>query len=653
MKALLRPLFVCGLSIAMAATSLVGSSSVALAATRPSITTWSISAPVYEGDRPFVTATFTDPDAGDWHTVDVSWGDNSYDTYTLAVGDRSFSVQKSVPYVDESATALTVQITVNDPIYSNSRFLTVTVLNAAPSITSFGLSSTDMDAGQAVTATAAFKDGGAADTHTVTIDWGDGSAATTTNLAAGVSSFSSDAYTYTAVGDFTVTVTITDNAGASATATSSVSVHQPNQAPSVASFGVTAGSEGGSSALALTFADVDALDTHTVSVAWGDGSTSDPTLLSAGVTGFDASHVYADTGTYSVVLTLADSAGHTVTANASVSPTNVAPVVDSLSFSPGSVVDHQTLTLSGSFTDPGTADTFTLTVEWGDGTSSTDSLAAGARSFSATHAYNAAGPVTIKATVADRDTGRSSSSADLVVLSSNHAPANLSLGATASGANVVVDATFTDPDALDTHDVSMSWGDGATALQTLAAGTTTFSASHLYAASGTYTVTATVADPANTSATATTQVVVTVPAETATQILDEMSGLVLSFNLDRNTERWLLKKLDDLQSSLAYGNGQVCSSSGTLNHLLAFAQRTLTIDQYAAVSVLSTNLEASAGCSSSGALSPKVLKASNVTPVTTVPTATAETAPAPAPKKDTTAKTTKAALKVTGGRDSR
>src|SRR5438034_221555 len=186
MKALLRPLFVCGLSIAMAATSLVGSSSVALAATRPSITTWSISAPVYECDRPFVTA--------------------------------------------------------------------------------------------------AFKDGGAADTHTVTMDWGDGSAATTTNLAAGVSSFSSDAYTYTAVGDFTVTLTVTDNAGASATATSSVSVHQPNQAPSVALFGVTAGSEGGSSALALTFADVDALDTHTVSVAWGDGSTSDPTVLSAEVT---------------------------------------------------------------------------------------------------------------------------------------------------------------------------------------------------------------------------------------------------------------------------------------------------------------------------------------------------------------------------------
>src|SRR6266581_7805936 len=116
MKALLRPLFVCGLSIAMAATSLVGSSSVALAATRPSIVTWSVSAPVYEGDRPFATATFTDPDLTDLHTVDVSWGDNTFDTYTLPVGDRSFSVQKSVPYVNEAAS-LTVQITVNDSIF--------------------------------------------------------------------------------------------------------------------------------------------------------------------------------------------------------------------------------------------------------------------------------------------------------------------------------------------------------------------------------------------------------------------------------------------------------------------------------------------------------------------------------------------------------
>lgn len=75
-----------------------------------------------------------------------------------------------------------------------------------------------------------------------------------------------------------------------------------------------------------------------------------------------------------------------------------------------------------------------------------------------------------------------------------------------------------------------------------------------------------------------------------------MSGLVLSFGLDRNTERWLLKKIDDLQTSLAYGNDQVCSTSGTLAHLMAYAERTLTTDEFAALSALATKLEAAAGC---------------------------------------------------------
>jgi len=648
MKALLRPLFVGGLSIAIAATSLVGSSSVALGATRPSITSWSVSAPVYEGDRPFANATFTDVDAGDLHTVDVSWGDDTYDHYTLPLGDRSFSLQKTVPYMNETTTPWTVQITVNDPIFSTSRFTTVTVLNATPSITSFALSATDLEAGGAVTASGTFTDG-AADTHSVTLDWGDGSPVTTLNLAAGVFTFTTDAHTYTANGVYTVSATVTDDAGAWAPATSSVSVHQPNQAPSVVSFGVTAGNEGAASNLALTFADVDAADTHTVTVAWGDGNTSDPVVLSSGVTAFNASHVYADTGNFSVVLTLADSAGHTVTASASVSPTNVAPVVGSLSLSPSSVVDHQTLTVSGTFTDPGAADTFTVTIEWGDTTSWSDSLAAGVRSFSATHAYNAAGPVTIKATVADRDNGRSSSSADLVVGSSNHAPTNLSLSATAAGANVSVDASFKDPDALDTHTVLLTWGDGASVRQDLAAGPTIFTASHVYTASGTYTVSASVSD-AGGSTSATTQVVVTVPAVTAAEVLDDMSGLVLTFDLDRNTERWLLRKLDDLKDSLAYGNDQVCSNSGTLAHLMAFADRTLTISEDTALNALATDLRGAAGCD--GGLSPKVQKASNATPKTTVTTVPTKTAtPAPAPKKDTTAKSAKADLKATEGRN--
>src|SRR5439155_698442 len=279
MRALLRPLCVGALTVSIAATGLLGSSSAALAATGPRITTWSVTTPVYEGDRPFANATFTDPDLTDQHTVEIDWGDGtSPDTYRLTVGDRSFSLQKTVPYANDSSGAvLTVTITLSDGMFATTRFVGVTVLNAAPSISSFAVSATSLEAGQSVTATGTFADNGAA-------------------------------------------------------------------------------------------------DTHTVSVAWGDGATSDSGTLASTVTTFGGSHVYADTGTYSVVVTLVDSANHTVTASASVSPTNVAPVVGSLSLSPTSVVDHQTLTVSGTFTDPGTADTFTLTMDWGDGMSSSQSL---------------------------------------------------------------------------------------------------------------------------------------------------------------------------------------------------------------------------------------------------------------------------------------
>ena len=813
MKGLLRPLFVVGLSSAIAATTLIGSSSVAFAATKPTITTWSVTTPVFEGDRPFANATFTDPDLTDLHTVDVSWGDNTFDTYTLPVGDRSFSVQKSVPYVNEAAS-LTVQITVNDPIFSNSRFVVISVLNAAPAITSFSASPSVLDAGQAVTATGVFTDAGSTDTHTVTVDWGDLSPATTMNLAATAHDFTTVPHTYVAVGDFTVTLTVADNAGATATATSSVSVHQPNQAPTIGPLNVTTGSEGGSSSVSVTFADADAADTHTVSVAWGDGATSDSGTLAANVTTFAASHVYADTGTYAIVVTLADSASHTVTANTSISPTNVGPVVGSLSLSPSSIVDHQTLTVSGTFTDPGTADTFTLTLDWGDGASSSQSLSAGTRSFSATHAYNAAGPVTIKATVADRDLATSSSTADLVVLPSNHAPADLTVGATAAleggsttlsvsftdadatdthtvavtwgdgstdslalaagatstsathtyletgtytvavtvtdvgglsvaggttvtatnvspslsglvftpssvtdhqtvtvsgtfqdpgtadtytatfawgdgntssqslsagtrsfsaphdyltagsynvtvtvtdrdngvgtqsaslvvsasntapsglslssnvtGLSATVSGSFTDPDPLDTHDVTILWGDGTTSTSTVIAGATSFTATHTYLAAGTFAVTVTVTDPAGASATATTSVVATVPASTPSEIVDQMSALVSSFGLSDPTQRWLLKKLDDLQASLATDNSQVCSSTGTLAHLMAFAQRNLTTDQFAALNDLAIKLEVAASCPGAGPLTPRGQRPSRPALVTTT-TTTAKT----------------------------
>lgn len=808
MQALLRPAFVLGLSIAIAATTLLGGSSVALAATKPAVTSLSISSPVFEGDRPTITGTFTDPDATDQHALLIGWGDGSTERFTLPVGDRSFSLQKSIAY-PENYTDLFISVELSDGLFFVNKFLTLTVSNAAPSVTSFSLSPAEVDLGQTVTATGGFDDPGTADTHTVTVDWGDRSTPTTLNLARRVWTFTTPAHTYGAAGTFTVTATVADDDGESDNATASVIVNGANTPPRVVSFGVTAGSEGGGSGLSLTFADADPSDTHTVSVAWGDGSSSAPELLASSVTTHSATHVYADNGTYAVVLTLEDSAHNTVTRTEPVSPTNVAPTVGSLAVSPASVVDHQTLTLTGSFTDPGTADTFTLVITWGDGGSSTESFLAGmgTRSFSATHAYDSDGPATVVATVEDNDHGTSSSSLDLVVMPSNHAPADLeldptavleggtttltvsftdaestdthtvainwgdtssenvslaagattasathkyletdsyalavtvtdgrgmsvaggttidvgnvapsftslslspssvkdhetvtlngsftdpgtadtftvsvdwgdhtagatesigagaarsvtashaysaagtyvvtvtvtdrdmdtatqttsvvvgqsnrnpsalSLNPTVNGSSVVVSATFTDPDMLDSHTATIDWGDETTTL-TLAVGARSFVASHGYASSGTYTVSATVTDESGGLASATVPVVVTVSAGNAAQLLDQMKMLVQSFELDRSTERWLVRRIDELKRSLSNGNAQLCNDLKILAKVAAYGSRSLSSSEWAAVNALAEQLETAAQCPAAAARRAQSEKKTVARPVT-------------------------------------
>jgi len=246
---------------------------------------------------------------------------------------------------------------------------------------------------------------------------------------------------------------------------------------------------------------------------------------------------------------------------------------------------------------------------WGDGSTSPDSLAAGTRNFSGSHSYVTSGTYDVIVTVTDRDNGVGTQDAFLVVTAHNTVPSALVLDPSVAGANVTINGGFADPDAQDTHDLTLTWGDGATTTQALAAGATTFTASHLYGASGTYTVNATVTEPSGASTSATAQVPVTVPVVTAADVLDQMSALVVSFNLDRNTERWLLKKIGDTQDSLAYGNGQVCSSGGSLDRLMSYAQRNLTNDDFAALSALATQARSAAGCGAASVRTGKTPKA--------------------------------------------
>src|SRR5438445_6767925 len=388
-----------------------------------------------------------------------------------------------------------------------------------------------------------------ADTCTLTIDLGD--AASSSQCVAAVTRSFSDSHAYNAAGPVTIKATVADHDLGKSSSSVDLVVLASNHAPADLAVQATAVFEGGSSTLSVSFTDAEASDSHTVAIIWGDGGT-DSVALGSGVTSATASHTYLDSGTYTVAVTVTDGGGLWVAGGTTVTAMNVSPSLSSLTFSPSSVTDHQTVTVSGTFSDPGTLDTDPVRFAWGDGSTSPDTLAAGVRSFSGSHSYVTSGTYDVIVTVTDRDNGVGTQDAFLVVTAHNTVPSALVLDPSVAGANVTINGGFADPDAQDTHDLTLTWGDGATTTQALAAGATTFTASHLYGASGTYTVNATVTEPSGASTSATAQVPVTVPVVTAADVLDQMSALVVSFNLDRNTERWLLKKTGDTKDSLAH-----------------------------------------------------------------------------------------------------
>jgi hypothetical protein len=82
-----------------------------------------------------------------------------------------------------------------------------------------------------------------------------------------------------------------------------------NAAPVVTSVTGPSGatSVGATAAVTASFTDADALDTHTATVAWGDGSTTSGTVSGGTVSG---DHAYTAAGIYTVTVTVRDEWGH-------------------------------------------------------------------------------------------------------------------------------------------------------------------------------------------------------------------------------------------------------------------------------------------------------------------------------------------------------
>ena len=355
----------------------------------------------------------------------------------------------------------TVGLLVSDSLLTGGTTTTVHVNNVAPTV-SVG-DDQHVNEGDAVYFNGSFSDPGVNDTHMISWDFGDGSAAVTGTLT--------PSHVYADNGTYTVTLTVTDKDGGVGSDTLIVTVH--NMAPVVDAGANKGVNEGATVNFSGSFTEAGSADTHTMSWDFGDGS--------APVTGtLTPQHVYVDNGTYTVILTVWDDEGDSGNDTLVVTVSNVAPVVNA--GADQGVNEGATVNFSGSFTDVGTADTHTTAWTFGDGSGTTHGT------LTPSHVYADNGTYTVTLTVTDKDGGVTADT--LTVTVGNVAP-EVNAGADQSvdeGGTVNFNGSFTDVGTVDTHTVSWNFGDGSAAV------TGTLTPSHVYADNGTYTVTLTVTD---------------------------------------------------------------------------------------------------------------------------------------------------------------
>ena len=160
-----------------------------------------------------------------------------------------------------------------------------------------------------------------------------------------------------------------------------------------------------------SFSDPGALESHTVTINWGDGSDPVSLPLDPGETTFDyPAPQYARTGTYTVSVSVADDAGSTAPYTVALNYSNVAPSALGLeSWIKSTINAGDQVNLSGSFSDPQTNIAHTVTIDWGDVSASprdttTLCLDPGETTFQAEpHTYSTAGSDSISVIVSGAD----------------------------------------------------------------------------------------------------------------------------------------------------------------------------------------------------------------------------------------------------------
>jgi PKD repeat protein len=479
-----------------------------------------------EGGSVAVDAAFTDPggiDAAETFTCTVDYGDGA----GPVAGELDPGICYGPVHTYGTSGSGTIRIAVTDSNgATGSSALPYTLVNVAPIVSAFMSDYNprewhlDPTVPSSVNAYATFTDpGSTSETYTCSVDYGDGTVVP--GVVSGLTC-TGPLHQYLVSASYTVTVSVRDSQGSTGTGLTGATYE--NWAPWVG------GSLVGPYVVGAVLKDVAAVDdpgrafeTYTCTVDYGDGSgvqagTYVPDGWSDGLprcVGPD--HVYKAPGTYSITTTATDSAGETGSSLAI--ETIAAPAITVFPVSaPGSVDEGSAGSASAPFNPSGLAETYTCTVDYGDGAGPVAGTLTGTDPGSIcqgpTHLFARSGTFTI--TVKVKGSSGLSGSASTSISVANVPPVinTMSMGSLAGvGTTVKVKATFSDPGAGESYKATWTWGDGKTTTASLGSSSGSFSASHTYVKAGSFEVHLTVSDGSGSSV-ASRSLVVYDPART-------------------------------------------------------------------------------------------------------------------------------------------
>jgi hypothetical protein len=235
------------------------------------------------------------------------------------------------------------------------------------------------------------------------VNWGDGttqqyavspSAPPSTSIAA--------THSYELTGTYSIGLTAVDEDGSTAT---SAAVTVAPVAPTLTLNPVTTVPQGTISDLTGIIGEPGLLENVSVSISWGDGSLPTVIPVQASQPQIAATHQYAVAGSYTITGTVTDSSGQQGNATVGAAVTPPAPAIASAHFTTASIPVGGLVTvipgvsgqppatvvtpavLVGTIAPSLAADTDTVSVAWGDGTTSAATVNNTDHTFSATHIY--------------------------------------------------------------------------------------------------------------------------------------------------------------------------------------------------------------------------------------------------------------------------